>query len=55
MRYFYNGYLLKSEKDGNNYIGYTSDLKERITLHNAEKVSTTKNVYPLSSYILKDV
>jgi len=44
---FYYVYVLKSEKDGNNYVGYTSDLRERIILHNAGKVQSTKNRLPL--------
>jgi putative endonuclease len=44
--YFYV-YVLISEKDGLFYTGYTSDLKERLTLHNAGKVTSTKNRVPL--------
>lgn len=44
---FYNVYVLKSGKDGNNYVGYTNNLRERIILHNAGKVSSTKNRLPL--------
>ena len=44
---FYYVYVLKSEKDGNNYVGYTNDLKERLAMHNAGKVSSTKNRLPL--------
>ena len=44
--YFYV-YVLKSEKDGNHYVGYTEDLKKRIELHNAGKVQSTKNRLPL--------
>ncbi|MEZ4890813.1 MAG: GIY-YIG nuclease family protein [Crocinitomicaceae bacterium] len=40
-------YVLKSGKDGNNYVGYTNNLRERIILHNAGKVSSTKNRLPL--------
>lgn len=46
-RVFYYVYVLKSEKDGNNYVGYTNDLKERLAMHNAGKVSSTKNRLPL--------
>jgi putative endonuclease len=44
---FYYVYVLKSEKDGNNYVGYTNYLKERMNLHNAGKVPSTKNRLPL--------
>lgn len=44
---FYYVYELKSEKDGNNYVGYTNNLRERIILHNAGKVLSTKNRLPL--------
>ena len=44
---FYYVYVLKSEKDGNNYVGYTNDLRERMILHNAGKVPSTKNRLPL--------
>lgn len=44
---FYYVYVLKSGKDGNNYVGYTNNLRERIILHNAGKVSSTKNRLPL--------
>ena len=44
---FYYVYVLKSEKDGNNYVGYTNNLRERIILHNAGKVLSTKNRLPL--------
>lgn len=35
-------YLLKSNKNGSIYIGYTQDLKKRLTLHNLAKVNSTK-------------
>ena len=43
----YYVYVLKSEKDGNNYVGYTNDLKQRIDFHNEGKVSSTKNRLPV--------
>lgn len=40
----YYVYLLKSIKNKTTYIGYTSDLKKRLLLHNQGKVlSSTKN------------
>jgi putative endonuclease len=44
---FYYVYVLKSEKDGNNYVGYTNNLRERLAMHNAGKVSSTKNRLPI--------
>jgi len=44
---FFYTYILKSKKDGNLYIGFTSDLKKRITEHNNKKVEATKNRVPL--------
>lgn len=44
---FYFVYILKSEKDGNFYTGYTRDLRGRIKLHNEGKVPSTKNRIPL--------
>ncbi len=35
-------YVLKSEKDGRLYTGYTTDLKRRFAEHNEGKSSSTK-------------
>jgi putative endonuclease len=35
-------YVLKSEKDGGLYIGFTSDLKQRITRHQEGQVLATR-------------
>jgi len=43
----YYVYILKSEKDSNFYVGYTSDLKQRLSFHNKGKVQSTKNRRPL--------
>ena len=40
---FYYVYVLKSEKDGNFYTGYTKNLKLRFELHQLGKVNSTKN------------
>ena len=38
-------YIIKSEKDGSFYIGYTSDLDRRMIFHNSgESVYTSKKV-----------
>ena len=39
-------YVLQSEKDGNLYIGWTQDLRERLTNHNQGLVESTKNRRP---------
>ena len=39
-------YILKSEKDGNNYIGSTNDLRNRFKLHNKGRVQSTKDRVP---------
>jgi len=35
-------YILKSDKDGKSYIGYTKDLRKRIFDHNAKTEQSTK-------------
>ena len=40
-------YVLKSEKDGNLYIGCTSNIENRIKYHNSGKVFSTKSRRPL--------
>ena len=42
----YSVYVLKSEKDGNLYVGCTSDIGKRIQRHNSGKVSSTKGRRP---------
>ena len=42
----YYVYLLISEKDNSWYIGYTSNLKERIMQHNSGKTISTKRKLP---------
>jgi putative endonuclease len=44
---YYYVYVLLSEKDYQWYTGYTSNLKERLRLHNEGKVESTKNRRPL--------
>lgn len=43
----YYTYLLKSKKDGNLYIGYTSNLEERLKKHNDGEVVSTRERRPL--------
>ena len=40
-------YILQSEKDKQFYVGYTSDLQNRLIDHGAGKVISTKNRLPL--------
>ncbi len=35
-------YILKSNKDGNLYTGCTNNVKQRLALHNAGKIFSTK-------------
>lgn len=44
---FYYTYVLKSESDGNFYVGWTNDLKHRLEKHNSGKVQATRNRLPL--------
>lgn len=39
-------YILQSKKDNELYIGCTRDLKARVILHNAKKVSSTAKRAP---------
>ena len=43
----YYSYVLRSEKDGKNYTGYTKDLKLRFEQHKKGQVESTKNRRPL--------
>jgi len=40
-------YVIQSKKDGEMYTGCTKDLRERLKLHNAKKVASTKKHAPL--------
>lgn len=39
-------YVLKSHKDGRLYIGYTNNLKRRLSQHSKGEVTSTKNRRP---------
>ena len=43
---FYYTYILKSEKDGKIYTGYTQDLRKRLNQHNKGLSIYTKNRGP---------
>lgn len=45
---FFYTYILKSEKDGKNYIGYTHDLKRRVEEHQRGFVTATAPRVPLT-------
>ena len=45
MKYYI--YILNSKKDGNNYIGLTKNLEERLKRHSEGKVISTANRRPL--------
>lgn len=42
----YYVYVLQSQKDHDLYIGYTEHLDERVRLHNAGRVKSTKSRIP---------
>jgi len=44
---FYYVYVLKSLKDNNFYVGYTTDLKNRLEQHNSGRVVSTRKRMPL--------
>ena len=44
----YFTYVLRSQKDGRLYIGYTENLDKRILEHNSGKVKSTKYRIPLN-------
>jgi len=39
-------YIIKSSKNGRHYIGYTSDLKQRVDQHNKNRTKSLKNQGP---------
>lgn len=39
-------YILKSHKDGRLYVGYTNNLKRRLSQHSKGEVTSTKNRRP---------
>ena len=43
----YYTYVLQSEKDGNFYVGYTADLKQRFEQHEKGLVDSTRERRPL--------
>lgn len=47
IKIMYYTYVLKSKVDGFTYIGYTSDLRERVKDHNSGKTRSIKHRIPL--------
>jgi len=47
MKDFFYTYILRSEKDGKNYTGYTKDLNLRFEQHQKGEVDSTKYRRPL--------
>jgi putative endonuclease len=47
MEGFYFTYVLRSEKDNQNYTGYTHDLPSRLEAHHAGEVDSTKHRRPV--------
>lgn len=43
----YYTYILKSEKDNKNYIGFTNNIEKRLNQHSQGIVKSTKNRRPL--------
>ena len=43
----YYVYILKSQKDGDLYIGQTSDLNQRLEYHNSGRIKSTRRRTPL--------
>ena len=41
-------YVLRSEKNGRFYIGFSGDLEARLVQHNSGKVKATRYVRPMS-------
>jgi len=47
MSAFYYVYVLRSDADGNFYVGYTHDLPTRLKQHQAGEVRSTRNRLPV--------
>ena len=47
----YYVYILQSLKDGKTYVGYTSDIEQRLKRHNSGTVAATKHRRPLKLLI----
>jgi putative endonuclease len=47
MGIYYYVYVLRSEKDGKFYVGYTNNVRKRLEQHNSGQVESTKRRGPL--------
>ena len=47
-------YVLQSEKTGKYYIGYTSNIQQRLSEHNAGKTKSTRPYRPWSLVYYRD-
>ncbi|MGA2678464.1 MAG: GIY-YIG nuclease family protein [Sedimentisphaerales bacterium] len=47
MGKYYYVYVLRSEKDGKFYVGYTNNVRKRVEQHNNGQVESTKRRTPL--------
>ena len=47
MLEFHYVYVLRSQKDGNLYVGYSKDLRQRFVEHQAGRVISTKARLPM--------
>lgn len=45
MKYYFS-YVFKSLKDNKLYIGWTTNLKDRLNKHNSDKIQSTKSRKP---------
>ena len=49
----YYTYILKSKKNNKFYIGYTSNMDDRLNLHNSRYASSTKNSQPWELFYIE--
>ncbi|MEK7576526.1 MAG: GIY-YIG nuclease family protein [Patescibacteria group bacterium] len=54
VKSMYYTYILLSEKDKRTYVGYTSNLDERLKRHNEGRVKATKNRRPLKFFYTEE-
>jgi putative endonuclease len=47
MSHFVYVYVLRSQRDGRFYVGFTADLRRRLAQHNAGQVTSTSARTPL--------
>ena len=47
MNQFVYVYVLRSQRDGRFYVGFTTDLRQRFAAHNAGRVESTRKRMPL--------